>query len=353
MKLNELYIENFGKLSDYRYTFSQGLNVLNEENGYGKTTLSAFIKAMLFGLEDTRRTKIEENDRKKYMPWQGGVCGGTLTYTVDDKKYRIERTFSQKAADDTFALYDCASGNEIAFPKDKVLGEELFGINADGFERTIFLSERRLSVENDNKTISAKLSDLVGCDGDVGELDNAIDTLEERRKYYYKKGGAGKINDVRLLIGEVDDRISEVMAIQNALPDKEYKLGLINREIDVLEKKLNEFESKKILRANEKMYVEKRAARDSVKGELSEVERFFKAKLPTAAEIRMAERVYDDYIDLSEKTKDDDLNGARSDRLQEEITTVSELYEKLESYEKKKKPMMIYPALLPLAAVFA
>ena len=353
MRLNELYIENFGKLSDYKYTFSQGLNVINEENGYGKTTLSAFIKSMLYGLEDTRRTKIDENDRKKYLPWQGGVCGGTLTFTVNDKKYKIERTFAQKAADDTFALYDCTSGNEIAFPKDKVLGEELFGINADGFERTVFLSERRFSVKNDNKTISAKLSDLVGCDGDVGELDNAIDALEERRKYYYKKGGAGKISDVRELIGGVDDQISEIMTIQGALPDKEYRLSLLTKEIGGLERKLAEFESKKILRSNEKMYVAKRDARDQTKKELAEVEQFFKAKLPTAAEIRMAERVYDEYIDLSEKSEGEKIDGEKASRTREDISKVSELYEKLVSYDKKKKPMMLFPILLPLAAVFS
>ena len=141
MRLIELYIENFGKLSNYRYSFTQGLNVINEENGYGKSTLAAFIKSMLYGLEDTRRPRLDENDRKRYLPWQGGVFGGTLTFAVGSKKYRIERTFAPKAADDTFTLYDCESGKESSdYGSD--LGEELFGINVDGFERTVFLSER-------------------------------------------------------------------------------------------------------------------------------------------------------------------------------------------------------------------
>jgi len=353
MKLNELYIENFGKLSDYKYIFSQGLNVINEENGYGKTTIAAFIKSMLYGLEDTRRPKLDENDRKKYMPWQGGVCGGTLTYTADGKKYRIERTFASKAAEDTFALYDCALGKQIDFPKNKVLGEELFGINADGFERTVFLSERRLSVKNDNKTISAKLSDLVGCDGDVGELDNAIASLEERRKYYYKKGGAGKISDVKALIDDVNDKIGEIMKIQGTLPDKEYNLSVLSKEISSLELKLSEFDSKKTLREGEKIYVEKREARDAIKRDLADVERFFENKLPTAAEIRMAERVYDDYIDLCNKTEGIDMGGAKSRQTEDEINTVTELYEKMAEYEKKKRPAILYPVFLPLAAVFS
>ena len=89
MKLIECYIENFGRLSDLRLSFSDGLNILCKENGFGKTTLTVFIKAMLFGLDDTKKARIEENDRKHYMPWQGGRFGGTLTFECEGEKYRL------------------------------------------------------------------------------------------------------------------------------------------------------------------------------------------------------------------------------------------------------------------------
>ena len=50
MKLISLYIENFGRFSDFSYDFNEDLNVFYKENGWGKTTLSVFIKAMLYGL---------------------------------------------------------------------------------------------------------------------------------------------------------------------------------------------------------------------------------------------------------------------------------------------------------------
>ena len=86
MKLIECYVNNFGKLSDFSYSFKDGLNVIQEENGYGKSTFSAFIKSMLFGLEDTKRIGIFENDRKKYEPWQGGAWGGSLTISSGSEK---------------------------------------------------------------------------------------------------------------------------------------------------------------------------------------------------------------------------------------------------------------------------
>ena len=46
MKLIECYVNNFGVLSDFSFNFKNGLNVIKEENGFGKSTLAAFIKSM-------------------------------------------------------------------------------------------------------------------------------------------------------------------------------------------------------------------------------------------------------------------------------------------------------------------
>ena len=50
MKLLECRIENFGCLSGQTFVFSDGLTAILEENGFGKSTLAAFIKAMFYGL---------------------------------------------------------------------------------------------------------------------------------------------------------------------------------------------------------------------------------------------------------------------------------------------------------------
>ena len=56
MKLLRLEIQNFGKFSGYTQDLTGGLNTLCEENGWGKSTLAVFIKAMLYGLPATRKT---------------------------------------------------------------------------------------------------------------------------------------------------------------------------------------------------------------------------------------------------------------------------------------------------------
>ena len=153
MKLIECYVNNFGVLSDFSFNFKDGLNVIKEENGFGKSTLAAFIKSMLFGLEDTKRPSLSENDRKKYEPWQGGSWGGSLTLSCGKKTYRIERSFFKKASLDEIRVFDTETEKPVDIFSEKSPGEFLLGIDRDGFERTVFLSERDIDDKKVNKYI--------------------------------------------------------------------------------------------------------------------------------------------------------------------------------------------------------
>ena len=220
MKLIECYIENFGKLKNEKISFSEGLNSIKHDNGWGKTTLAAFIKVMLYGMSDTKRVSLDENDRKHYLPWDGSAARGTLTFETGGTRYRIERGFAAKPGDDTFTLYDVATGR-VTVDYGENLGEELFGIDADGFERTVFLSERALTPKSENKSVSAKLSDLVGCDGDIGVMDDAMKALEERRKFYFKKGGSGELTSIKNRIADAARQLERITDAEKALDELE------------------------------------------------------------------------------------------------------------------------------------
>ena len=236
MKILECYIENFGKIKSKRFEFSDGFNTILAENGYGKTTLSVFIKCMLYGMSDTRKLSLDENERKRYLPWSGALASGSLTLSVGEKIYRIERSFAPKAADDKFALYDTSLGRESKDYTENI-GEELLGVDAESFERTLFLSERNLSPKNDNKSISSKLSLLVGFDGDVSGMDNALKLLEEQRKFYSKKGGSGEIADVKLEISKLEDRLCEVERGETRARETELALSELDNKEAALRKK--------------------------------------------------------------------------------------------------------------------
>ncbi len=294
MRLIKCYVENFGILHARSFNFKDGLNLFLDDNSAGKTTLSVFIKAMLYGIGDTRKTSIDENERKKYMPWQGGMYGGSLSFSLGSARYRIERSFGTRASDDTFVLYD-EDKSRVSSDFGDNIGEEIFGIDRDGFERTIFLSEKTLSDKNENKSIAGKLSDLVGVDGDIGEFDNAIALLESKRRFYYKKGGSGEIARLKeaereealeyeracAAIDEARKKEAELLRLKCEIAEDE------KRKLDLLEKIKNASQRK------ERAMYEKRYA--EMKNELCEEEKklaslrsFFREGIPSGEEIEYA-----------------------------------------------------------------
>ncbi len=197
MKITSLYIENFGCLHAYRLTPSAGLNVICEDNGFGKTTLAAFIRAMFYGLPVTRRSDLDENERRKYQPWQGGAWGGTISFTANGKSYRAERFFAAPGSrkTDTFVLYDTET-NLPSDDYDASLGTALFGVDADGFTRSAFLPQKLVLSGTDNASISARLNRVMDTGEETGNYDRAVSVLEKERQIYKKTGNRGRIAEL-------------------------------------------------------------------------------------------------------------------------------------------------------------
>ena len=141
MRILRLHIENFGRLYNVDMEFAEGLNRICRENGWGKSTLAAFIKAMFYGLPYTTKRSLQENDRKHYLPWQGGAFGGSLEFQTEERAYRVERFFGAKDKDDTFELYDLQTGLDSLDYSER-LGEELFGVDRQPTVGAVFWGSR-------------------------------------------------------------------------------------------------------------------------------------------------------------------------------------------------------------------
>lgn len=291
MRLIECYIENFGIYHEYQTKFDRGLDCRVSENGSGKTTLTAFILAMLYGMPDTRKQSLSENERKKYSPWQGGAFGGSLTLEVNGKLYTVERFFGSKPSDDSFTLRDTLRGT-VSEDFSERIGEELFGIDRDGFLRTVYLSEKNLSLQNENKSISAKLSDLVGVDGDVGGFDDAIALLDDRRKFYYKKSGRCEISNTRMALADkraeldgINGRLSGASERAEALALASARRQTLEDERRALGEELVKTTEENRIKLNYERYSELLAKYESYERKKKELLEFFGGNIPTAKEI--------------------------------------------------------------------
>jgi DNA repair exonuclease SbcCD ATPase subunit len=230
MIIKKIHIAGFGKLVDYEKSFNDGLNTIKEDNGFGKSTIAMFITAMLYGLEGTMQFKAPEKPRVKFAPWSGGAFGGYMEFFDGKKSYRVERSFGKRASEDTFLLIDLNTGTPSSdYSAD--LGKELFGIDDDGFERTVFLSERNIFGKNENPTIAAKLSNITYADGDIGGFDKAIALLDKERKDLQKRGGAGEIRDIKDEIYRTEADIAAAEYAGKLVEEHERRLTAIAQQI--------------------------------------------------------------------------------------------------------------------------
>ena len=183
MLLKRCHIRGFGKLQDFTYDFSEGFNLICTENGWGKSTFAAFLRAMFYGLPQTTKKNLDEAERKKYKPWNGGVMGGSLVFEVDGKEYSAERNFGKKEAEDTFRLIDLSTNLESGdFSAD--LGKELFGLDKEAYSRSTYLPQNKIFVDGMNDSIARKLGKLAEGEDDGGNYEKAYEILEDLRKKY-------------------------------------------------------------------------------------------------------------------------------------------------------------------------
>ena len=217
MLLKRCYVQGFGKLQEFSYEFSEGLNVICTENGWGKSTFAAFLRAMFYGLPQAgSRTKLEEAERRKYRPWNGGVMGGFLVFEVNGKEYKAERTFGKKEAEDTFRLIDLST-NLDSSDFSAELGKELFGLDKDAYSRSTYLPQNKISDGGMNDSIGKKLGKMAEGEEDSGNFDKAYGELDELRKKYIPD----RQKDEKGYVAELSRRLSEARASLEACHRKE------------------------------------------------------------------------------------------------------------------------------------
>ena len=233
MQIRRIQVADFGKLHDIELDFSDGFQTITGENGWGKSTMAAFIKAMLYGMEATTRRSLLENERRHYQPWQGGAYGGSMEFSAGGKMYRVERTFGSKEKDDTFALYDLSTGL-LSTDYSERLGEDLFHIDRGAWERSCYLGQRKLEVLV-NDSLHARLSHAEEDAGDIENYERAAASLEERMKFLKKTGNRGEIARLQEERRQVREQIE-------AYETQQEKLWQAQREL--LEKRLKEQEEK-------------------------------------------------------------------------------------------------------------
>lgn len=299
MKLISCYVTGFGAIKEYVYDFSEGMTAVCQENGWGKTTFCTFLKAMFYGMDYSARTKVL-NERKHYLPWDGGICGGHIVFESEGKTYRLERTFGHTDKEDTFCLIDVVTGQESRDYSDQI-GEEIFEVDREAFERSIFIPQSALPTAMTD-SLNAKMGDLAAAKDDINNFDVAVSRVQEAKKSYVRKS---KVNNGRLNV--IKD---EIRSCAEMIDKKAAVLDGYEKQMALLEEKkksLNWMEAEKN-RIAEQIRMQSRREQDmgayrkqvefleKQQEEASHLDDFFVNGVPTAEEqsgMEDMERQYD------------------------------------------------------------
>lgn len=124
MRISDLHIYGFGKLENFHLKDLKSLQLIYGENEAGKSTIMAFIHAVLFGFPTRQAKNYEPKTHSKY--------GGKLTLeTVNMGKAVIERVKGTSSSSVTVRLDDGTIGGE------DLLRRLLNGMD-ENFYRSIF-----------------------------------------------------------------------------------------------------------------------------------------------------------------------------------------------------------------------
>ncbi len=235
MKLVNCHIENFGKLHDFSIDFSDGENIIYHENGWGKTTFAAFLRAMFYGLDGERKRSLEENERKRYTPWQGGAFGGQITFEVNGKRYIATRFFGEQ---EEFELRD-ADTNLKSEDYSANLGEELFQINRESFMRTVFIGQNDCGTCGADD-IHAKISNLTDNTNDLNNYEKASDVLTKLLNGMTPKRSTGTLARRKNDIAQYERKVLEGEAIEKSIESYQEYLQREQERYDACKNELKE-----------------------------------------------------------------------------------------------------------------
>lgn len=181
MKITELYLKNFGKFHEKHFYIRDGVQIIYGENEFGKSTIHAFVRAMLFGLERGRGRAAGKDAFSRYEPWENpGSYAGVMRFCCGGRAFRLERSFGRLERRVSLVCED--DGEELSVEHgdlDMLLG----GLTAASFDSTVSIGQLQASPGQElSEALKNYAANYYETGGGEIDLNSALQTLRDRRK---------------------------------------------------------------------------------------------------------------------------------------------------------------------------
>ena len=233
---------SFGKLKG-TLQLQEGYNELYLPNEAGKSTWSAFLVAMLYGIDTSERASAQNQGlpaKERYRPWDGSPMEGAVELEWQGRSITIERSTQGRMPMGKFTAYEPHSGTPIPELTGENCGRILCGVERSVFERSAFIRQLGLAVSKD-AALEKRMNALVTTGEEEGLSASQLEKeLKNRRTKLI--GRAGRIPKSSAQLEEVEQRLQEIhrlraetMGLSAQKESQTQKLQAAQAQLDRLE----------------------------------------------------------------------------------------------------------------------
>lgn len=181
MKIQRLNLKNFGKFSEKEIVLQKGINVIYGENEMGKSTIHAFLRAMLFGMERGRGRASLTDLFTRYQPLKNpNYYAGVMEFQSGGRQFLLERHFDKYSKK---TVLTCVDDGEQLSEEHGDLEMLLEGMKAREYENTVSVNQMHPEVSADlAKQLKDAAAEYLSSGNEEIHLSKALESLEKKRK---------------------------------------------------------------------------------------------------------------------------------------------------------------------------
>ena len=237
---------SFGRL-DGNLVLHEGMNLIELPNEAGKSTWSAFLLAMLYGI-DTRERGNAANEglpaKERYKPWSGKPMEGSMELEWKGRRITIERRSGPRGPMSLFSAYDTASGVSVRELTAENCGLMLCGVERSVFERSAFIRQLGLPVSADD-ALEQRLRSLITTGEEHGKTASRLEK-ELRLLKNQLSGRNGRIAAATMELAELRNKKDYLRRTREQLQAAVAEQARLQQELDELDEKLRRVEQAKL-----------------------------------------------------------------------------------------------------------
>ena len=243
--IEKLNLIKFGKFRDFEINTKNGLNVIYGVNEAGKSTINLFIKAMLYGMPTRKKSGEALKERERAIPWNEKRAEGILTVNNNGVLIEIRRQFGKTSVGDKTEICYALSGEKIDDIKANSVGEWLFDIPQEVFEKTLWISQNGTFMGGRDDELLKRVSNLSESGDEVVSAKKALERLtvmQKQIKAADRRNTDGRLDELNRRLDECRREkydLSTRLAQQKTSEERKFELGT---ELSKVETEINQLE---------------------------------------------------------------------------------------------------------------